>query len=333
MHHTPVGRNGTRPALVIHADCGRHDTGWGHPEHMGRLPAILAAIERDSPALIDAITQIEPDPVSEELLLRVHDREHVAAIRRTAKRSAAERTLFHLDPDTVVSPSSWEAALAAVSCAVRAASLVARGDAPAAFALTRPPGHHCLPGRAMGFCLLNNIAVAARALQDEHGVGRVLILDWDVHHGNGTQDTFYDDPSVYYLSLHQWPWYPGTGRPDERGTGRGLRTNRNVTLPEATTAADYLATFESALDAALAEFRAEVVLVSAGFDCMRGDPLGRLLLEPRDLHAMATIVRERAEACNAAGVAFTLEGGYAPERVGDGVVDVLRALAGLTPRD
>ncbi|MGH7551994.1 MAG: histone deacetylase family protein [Longimicrobiales bacterium] len=325
--------NGALPALVLHSDCALHDTGWGHPEHMGRLPAIVAAIERDSPALIDRIAQRQPSPASESAILRVHDAGYVAYVRQTAARSVAERALLHLDPDTVVSPASWNAALAAAGCIVEAASLVARGDSPSAFALSRPPGHHALPGVAMGFCLFNNVAVAARALQAEHGVGRVLIIDWDVLHGNGTQDVFYEDPSVYYLSLHQSPWYPGTGRPDERGAGSGRGTNRNVTLAAGTSAVDYLSAFEAALDATLAEFQPEMILVSSGFDCMRGDPLGRLLLEPRDLHAMTRMVLERARACGAVGPAFTVEGGYAPERVGAGVVDVLRALAGLPPHD
>jgi acetoin utilization deacetylase AcuC-like enzyme len=325
--------NGARTALVVHNDCALHDTGWGHPEHMGRLPAIVAAIERDTPALIDKVVQRQPNLATEDAILRVHEPGYIAHVKQTAARSVAEQALFYLDPDTVVSPASWNAALAAAGCIVEAASLVARRDSPSAFALSRPPGHHALPGEAMGFCLFNNVAVAARALQADHGVGRVLVVDWDVHHGNGTQDVFYEDPSVYYLSLHQSPWYPGTGRPDERGAGPGRGTNRNVTLAAGTSAVDYVAAFEAALDATLAEFQPEMILVSAGFDCMRGDPLGRLLLEPRDLHAMTRMVLERARACGAVGTAFTVEGGYAPERVGAGVVDVLRALAGLPPHD
>jgi acetoin utilization deacetylase AcuC-like enzyme len=324
---------GPRPVLVMHPDCARHDTGWGHPEHQGRLPAIVAALERATPALLGAITQHHPEHATAETIARVHPPAYVDRIREFAERADREATLLRLDPDTLVSPASWDAARAAVGCVVEGALQVADGVASSAFALARPPGHHAPLARAMGFCLFNSIAIAARAVQAERGVDRVLILDWDVHHGNGTQDIFYDDPSVYYLSLHQSPWYPGTGTTDERGSGRGLGTNRNVTLAAGTPAHEYIESFEHALDDAVAEFSPDMILVSAGFDCMRGDPLGRLLLEPHHLHAMTRMVIDRAHAFAGGRVAVALEGGYAPERVGAGVVDVLRALAGLPPGD
>lgn len=325
--------DGARPAVLLHPDCGLHDTGWGHPEHQGRLRAIVEALERDSLVLLDAIVQLEPPYATEEALLRIHSPAHITAIRQACERAATERAVVSLDADTVVSPASWNAALAAAGGAITGAAMVAGGEVPSAFALGRPPGHHALPGRAMGFCLFNNVAIATRSLQVDHHVGRVLIVDWDVHHGNGTQDVFYDDPSVYYLSVHQSPWYPGTGYPDERGTGRGLGTTRNVALAAGASGASFLEQFEHALDAALAEFEPEFVLVSAGFDCMRADPLGGLLLEPRDLHVMTTRLIERALAFAGGRIVLTLEGGYAPERLGAGVVDVVRALAGLPPRD
>jgi acetoin utilization deacetylase AcuC-like enzyme len=179
----------------------------------------------------------------------------------------------------------------------------------------------------MGFCLINNVAIAARVLQ-ERGVERVLIIDWDVHHGNGTQDIFYDDDSVYYLSLHQSPWYPGTGRREERGRGRAINCNRNAPLPSGTTGSEFLEVFRSELDATLTEYSPDFVLVSAGFDCLRGDPLGELLLEPSDLHAVTTHLMESIDHGR---IVHALEGGYNPPRVGAGVVDVVRALAGLPP--
>jgi acetoin utilization deacetylase AcuC-like enzyme len=322
-----------RPALVLHPDCARHDTGWGHPEHQGRLPAIVAAIERDTPALIDALAQHQPAPARRDDLARVHRDGYIARIRELADEAGAGDTLVHLDADTVVSPASWDAALASAGCALAAAALVARGDAPSAFALARPPGHHALPDRGMGFCLFSNVAIAARGLQAEHGVGRILIVDWDVHHGNGTQAVFYEDPSVFFLSFHQWPWYPGTGHTEETGAGRGRGTTRNVTLAAGTPARQYIELFERVLDESLTRFAPEFILVSAGFDCMRGDPLGRLLLEPHDLHALARIVLDRAAALAGGRATFALEGGYAPARVGRAVVDVLRAMAGLPPAD
>jgi acetoin utilization deacetylase AcuC-like enzyme len=320
-------------ALVLHPDCGRHDTGWRHPEHQGRLPAILDAVYRDTPDLQSAVLQREGTHAPLEAVLRVHTPGHVQAIERLASAAAERAQPVFIATDTAISAASYDAALAAAGCARDAVGIVMRGEARSAFALCRPPGHHASSDVAMGFCLFNNAAVAARALQAEWGLARVLIVDWDVHHGNGTQDIFYDDGSVYYLSLHQAPWYPGTGTASERGTGGGAGTTRNVPVPAGTDGAAFLSTFRAALDDALAEFTPDFILVSAGFDCMAGDPLGRLGLEPRDVHALTREVQARAQEVAGGRLAFVLEGGYAPRRVGQGVVDVFRALSELPPRD
>jgi len=181
----------------------------------------------------------------------------------------------------------------------------------------------------MGFCLFNSVAVAARWLQAYGHAERVLIVDWDVHHGNGTQDIFYEDPSVYFISLHQYPWYPGTGADTERGAGEGTGTTLNVPLPAGTTRADYVRRFEAAVATAAEDFTPDFILVSSGFDAMAGDPLGNLLLEPEDMYRMTRHLIEGVGAeCDGKVVAL-LEGGYVPERLGDGTVAVLRALAGL----
>jgi acetoin utilization deacetylase AcuC-like enzyme len=265
-------------ALILHADCGRHDTGWSHPEHQGRLPAIVHALERDTPALLERVHQQEGTYASEAQLLRVHTSAHVDLVRNAAVTAERTGTLINLDPDTIVSPASWDAARAAAGCAIDAAHLVLHNGVRSAFALTRPPGHHATASRPMGFCLFNNAAVAARAVQAEHGIERVLIVDWDVHHGNGTQDIFYDDPRVYYMSVHIAGHYPGTGWEDERGAGAGLGTTRNVPLPHGTSAADIVRAFDNALAVTLAEFEPQFTIVSAGFDCLAGDPLGGFLL-------------------------------------------------------
>jgi acetoin utilization deacetylase AcuC-like enzyme len=320
-------------ALVLHPDCGRHDTGWRHPEHQGRLPAIVRALEKDTPTLQEHLLQREAVHATEAALVRVHTAAHLSHIRQLVEQAAdAGRPVF-FGPDTAVSEASWDAARAAAGCALDAVGLVMRGEARTAFALSRPPGHHAGPDYAMGFCLLNNVAIAARALQAEWGIERVLIVDWDVHHGNGTQDIFYEDPSVYYLSLHQSPWYPGSGSPAERGAGAGRDTTRNVPIGAGTAGDAFLATFRDALDRTLGEFAPDFVLVSAGFDCMAGDPLGRPLLTPSDVHALGREVVERARTTADGRVALVLEGGYAPEQLGRGVVDVFRALGGLPPRD
>ncbi|HSL70281.1 MAG TPA: histone deacetylase [Longimicrobiales bacterium] len=319
-----------RTALVMHEACGRHDTGWAHPEHQGRLPGILNAIYRETPALLDHVLQCEGELITEDDILRAHSVAYLDQLRRAAKLALETGRIMELDSETLVSPASWEAALAAAGCVVSATRLVLKGTVPTAFALSRPPGHHATEDVAMGFCLLNNVAIAARWARTQ-GVDRVMIVDWDVHHGNGTQDIFYRDPAVYYLSLHQFPLYPGTGYPEERGIGAALNTNRNVQVVAGTAGPEYLRLFRDAVDAALAEFSPELVLVSAGFDVLRGDPLGGLHLEPADLHAATRYLMERMARPAQGRLIFALEGGYAPDRVGRGVVDVLRALADQPP--
>ncbi|HEX7089035.1 MAG TPA: histone deacetylase [Longimicrobiales bacterium] len=325
------GSGAAPTALVLHPACALHDTGWGHPEHQGRLPAIVNAIERDTPALLHVVLQREAEPASVADLLRVHTRAHVERVEAAAERAAREGEPVLLDADTVVSAASWEAALGAAGCAITGAELVLRGEAHTAFALSRPPGHHASADRAMGFCLFNNVAIAARRVQAEWGIERVLIVDWDVHHGNGTQEIFYEDPTVYYLSFHLADHYPGTGAAAERGAGPGLGTTRNVPLPHGLPAGDYRGAFAAALAAALEEFEPGFVFVSAGFDCLAGDPLGGLSLEPADLHALTRLLIERTRASARGRVVAVLEGGYAPARLGAGAVSVLRALAGLPP--
>jgi acetoin utilization deacetylase AcuC-like enzyme len=210
---------------------------------------------------------------------------------------------------------------------------VAEGRFRNAFVAARPPGHHATPSRAMGFCLFNTIAVTARRLQAEGKAERVLIVDWDVHHGNGTQDVFWQDPSVFFLSLHQFPHWPGSGRADEIGSGAGRGFTANVPLLPSTPRAQYLAAYDEALDRAFDAFRPDFILVSSGFDVLAGDPLGGQLLEPSDMHTLATRLMARADdACGGRLVAL-LEGGYDVRRTAQGTVAVLRALAGVRESD
>ena len=316
-------------ALVMHEACSLHDPGWKHPEHQGRLPAIIHALYRDTPDLQDVVLQLEGVPLPDSALHLVHTQPMIDMLvlaREQAKRSGQS---VPLDAgETMMSPVSWDAMLAAAGSLMTACDAVLRGNARNGFALARPPGHHATPDHSMGFCLINNVAIGARLLQ-QRGVPRVLIIDWDVHHGNGTQDIFYEDPTVYFMSFHQSPWYPGTGMRAETGAGDGMGTTRNVPLPAGTSGAEFQAHFRRELEAVLRDFSPDFVLVSAGFDCLRGDPLGQLLLEPRDLHAVTTHLVDMLPDI---GIVHTLEGGYDPPRVGAGVVDVVRALAGLPPK-
>lgn len=315
--------------LVRHPACFAHDTGPGHPDGPARLAAILDAVRADAALGRDVLVEVDAQPAETEDLLLAHAPAHVAFVRELSERAARERTVDWIDPDTAVSGASFLAAVGAVGCAVTAAELVATGHARAAFALSRPPGHHAGYDRAAGFCLFNNVMIAARRLQKLGLASKVLIVDWDVHHGDGTQAIAWGDPSVYYLSLHLRPHYPGTGTPSERGVGVAAGTIRNVPLPRGTSALEYRRRFTAALEASLRDFAPDVVLVSAGFDCLAGDPLGGLLLEPEDLHAMTLELVARTYGSAGGRVVAVLEGGYVPARAGAAAASVVRALAGL----
>ena len=322
----------TRTVLVTHPACNHHDTGLGHPESQERLPAMLAAVREDA-ELQDVLLEQLGKKATEEDLLRVHTPEHVARIREAAELARRRSSLVWLDPETAVSPASWDAALAAAGCAITAAERVLDGSSATAFALTRPPGHHATAGRAMGFCLFNNLAVAIRRVQAQKRIRRVLVLDWDVHHGNGTQEIFYEDPTVFFLSLHLSPHYPGTGAAVERGEGEGRGTTRNIPMPQGTTPSEYRSRYLANLDSVLSSFTPELVFVSAGFDCLAGDPLGGFHLEPPDLHLLTTDLLERVAGPSKGRVVAALEGGYVLDRIGSGLVNMLRAFAGLPPLD
>lgn len=315
--------------LVKHAACFAHDTGPGHPEAPVRLSAILEAVHADPGLGPELVAEVEAQPVETQHLLGAHTADHVSFVRRLAERAQREGRIEWIDPDTAVSGNSFLAAIAAAGCAVTAAELVATGHARAAFALARPPGHHAGAQRAAGFCLFNNVLVAARRLQSLGLARRILVVDWDVHHGDGTQAIAWEDPNTYYLSLHLSPHYPGTGAARERGGGAGAGTIRNVPLGHGTGRLEYRRRFSEALASSLQEFEPDFVLMSAGFDCLAEDPLGGLLLEPEDLHAITEEVMERTRPSARGRVVAVLEGGYVPERMGLGAVNVLRALTGL----
>lgn len=318
-----------KTGFFLHPASPLHDTGWRHPEHQGRLRALASTVGKDLLTLHGHVEQMPARAAEIEDLLRVHSREHVDAVRRVCASAEETQAIVAIDADTLVSSASWDAATGSAGTAIAAAESVATGEIETAFVATRPPGHHATPDRAMGFCLFNSIAITARWLQAHGHAERILIVDWDVHHGNGTQDAFYDDPSVFFLSLHQWPHYPGTGAAEERGTGAGDGFTLNVPLPAAVSRTEYLTSFSDALDRALESVTPDFVLVSAGFDSMAGDPLGGFLLEPDDLHEMTRRIIDVAAAGCEGRVVTLLEGGYDPVRVGQGTVAVIRALAGL----
>jgi acetoin utilization deacetylase AcuC-like enzyme len=305
-------------AFISHADCGRHDTGWGHPEHVGRLRAITRALRNDWELMLRIEHREGRHATAEELAL-AHDADYVASVR---KASAAGGARF--DADTVASEGSWDAATAGAGSVLDGIDL-AVGEGCRAYCAVRPPGHHALRAHAMGFCLFGNIAVGAHYALQRHALRRVLIVDWDVHHGNGTQALVQDTDAIRFVSMHQWPWYPGTGEAADRGP---KETVWNVPMPGGLPAERYVAAFLGAVDAATSAWTPDLVLISAGFDSLRGDPLGGFTLEMPDVETLTREMVDRANAWCAGRVVSALEGGYVADRVGEASVVHLRALEG-----
>ena len=299
-----------------------HEAPAGHPERQERLRAVEAALDGFSGALVHRA----PRPATPDELYAVHDRAHVEHVRRAAAAGAGQ-----LDPDTYVSSASYDVALLAAGACTDLALRVARGDARVGFAAVRPPGHHAEGDRAMGFCLFNNVAIAARAIQREAGVERVLILDWDVHHGNGTQHTFETDPSVLYVSTHQYPFYPGTGSAGEVGTGRGEGATLNVPMPAGCGDAEYVGVFQRIIAPAARAFRPDYWIVSCGFDAHEDDPLAAMRVTRSGYAAMTAIVRELAEDLSGGRMLFALEGGYSLRGLAEGVDALLSGLVADAP--
>jgi acetoin utilization deacetylase AcuC-like enzyme len=244
---------------------------------------------------------------------------HSPQLYKQVERVVSEG-LGYLDADTVVSLRSFDAAKHAAGAPCQAIDLIMKGEVSNAFVPVRPPGHHATEERAMGFCLFNNVAVAARYAQQHHPeIERIAIIDWDVHHGNGTQGIFYADPSVYFFSSHQYPWYPGTGTRGEKGTGRGRGYTLNLPLRAATPATEQKRAFEAALDEMAANFTPDLIIISAGFDSHLGDPLGQLLLEDKDFVDMTRALKEWAASSCEGRLVSCLEGGYNLETLGETV--------------
>lgn len=290
-------------ALIFDDICKIHVPGLDARECPERYNAVLGALTKGG--LLAKCQCLRPRAAADEELFACHSKGYVALARREIESGAARLSTG----DTRVCRQSLKAARLAAGSACVAVDTVLRGQAKNAFCLTRPPGHHATPDRGMGFCIFNNVAIAARYAQRKHGVNKVLIVDWDVHHGNGTQDIFYDDPSVFYFSTHQSPWYPWTGRREETGRGRGLGTTLNWPMSPGAGRKEFYSAFEE-LAAVVGRYRPELVLVSAGFDARRGDPLGKLALTDKDFADLTALVLEVAREHCQGHVVSVLEGGY-----------------------
>jgi acetoin utilization deacetylase AcuC-like enzyme len=298
------------PVVVWNPACRHHYGGAGHPERPQRFEAVLEALRR--PELQPHISWVQAAPATRDRILRVHPGPYIDMLEALAARGGGA-----LDADTFMAQRSWESVLAAAGVAVAAVEHgISQGRA---FGVTRPPGHHALAERAMGFCFLNNVVIAARHAQSL-GCARVLIVDWDVHHGNGTQALVERDPSIRFVSMHQYPWYPGTGAEDERGVGNVFNVPRPGGLPRAIYVRDFLA----GVDAALTQWTPDILLISAGFDSLAGDPLGEFTLEPDDIVHWTEALRARMGSTPIVGV---LEGGYRLDLLAAGVVAHVGALS------
>ncbi len=293
-----------KTGLVYHPAYLEHDMGMGHPESPNRLRAIMQQLEQSG--TLAKVTRIEPRKAEDEWITQVHSAAYLAMLK---DRSPAGGRVS-LDPDTSMSPGSLAAAYLAAGGALAAVDAIMAGQVNHVFCAVRPPGHHAEAGRAMGFCLFNNVAIAARYVQRKYGVARVLIVDWDVHHGNGTQHSFEDDPSVLFFSTHQYPHYPGTGRASERGTGAGDGLTINVPMEAGEGDDEYRAIFHKVLVPAVDAFKPEFVIISAGFDAHKDDPLAGMGLTEQGYAELTGIVSGLAARHARGRILSSLEGGY-----------------------
>jgi acetoin utilization deacetylase AcuC-like enzyme len=307
-------------ALLLDPIYKQHDPGPGHPEQPARYDAVMRGVE-DS-GLRAQLQRLDVRAATEDEIALVHGREYIATVKREIAAGAHELSTG----DTNVGRRSFEVAERAVGGVLNAVDAVIGGKASNAFCAVRPPGHHARPNQGMGFCIFNSIAIAARYAQKKHGLAKVMIADWDVHHGNGTQDTFYNDGSVFFMSTHQSPWYPGTGAANETGEGKGQGCTMNVPLPAGSGRDEILGAFRERLRGAADAFKPDLVMISAGFDSREGDPLGRFTLSDVDIADLTKVMLEIAGSHANGRLVSVLEGGYSLSGLQAAVSAHLKAL-------
>jgi len=307
-------------ALFFDEDFLKHRTPPGHPERPERLERTWKRLQESG--VLKDVEHKHPEPIAKDAVSKLHDPAVMKRIELLIQQGGGD-----LDADTFVSPASLNAALKAAGAASEAVDLVVTGKHSNAFCLVRPPGHHATPHRSMGFCLFNNVALAARHALTQHKLNRVLIVDWDVHHGNGTQDVFYENEQVTFFSVHRFPFYPGTGADDETGAGKGLGHTFNLPLHYGTTPQDFRSRFRAILETAAQKSKPELILLSAGFDAHHSDPIGDLGLDDEDFSLLLKDVRAVADAHCGGKLVSLLEGGYNLDALSRCIVDHVKALA------
>jgi acetoin utilization deacetylase AcuC-like enzyme len=307
--------------LIHHPIYEKHDTGFGHPETPERYRVVIDAIKNDE-KLSKKLTEITPEKAQQGIVQAAHTKDHFRRVE-----NAFADGVNRLDADTVISMKSFDAAMFAAGGAVTAVDAVMQGEVQNAFVAVRPPGHHATAEHAMGFCIFNNVAVAARYAQNRYKeIERVAIIDWDVHHGNGTQGIFYSDSSVFFFSMHQYPWYPGTGSRGETGQGKGLGATLNTPMKAFTPADEQKRVFESAIEDIASKTKPDLIFISAGFDAHLTDPLGQLKLEDPDFGSMTKTVMQWADDACEGRLVSCLEGGYNLDTLGETVRQHVRVL-------
>jgi len=309
----------SKVGFYFHKDYLKHKTGSGHPERPERLQDLTQHLKETD--IFAKLTHFSPGTCEVDRIKEVHPGHYIETIKNACKNGS-----HYLDSDTVVCEDSYEIALLAAGAATNACDSVMKGKVECAFCAVRPPGHHAEPGRAMGFCLFNNVAIAAKYLQNHHSIKKICIIDWDVHHGNGTQNAFYDDPTVFYISIHQHPLYPGTGLAEEKGHGEGEGTTLNFPSPAAFSDKEYLQIFENDITNAVSEFKPEFILVSAGFDAHRNDPLANMNVSEAGFARMTRVILDLSREFCRGRMVSVLEGGYDLDALSGSVEHHLREM-------
>ena len=305
-----------------------HNTGSGHPERPERLFEVIDTLKNNPDFKYDLVWPKVRKADNSEIAL-AHSDKYIQLVESEIRALDDDSPTFLSTGDTVISPKSLDVAQMSVGASLVGIDEIMNGNVKAAFSFNRPPGHHATEDRGMGFCIYNHAAIAAKYLQNKYSLSRVLIIDFDVHHGNGTQDIFYDDPSVFYFSIHQHPFYPGTGRPTETGMADGEGFTLNIDLPKGSGDEQFIKGFSEELIPKMNHFKPEFILISAGFDAHDNDLLGKLSYTPKGYSQVAKIINSIYKNSNAKGIMYMLEGGYVPENIDNASQAIIKRLLEL----